>query len=95
MMPLIVHCVVLLMKNMISRIAAVGRHRLGIDGKGIRTLVVFSGCPLRCKYCINPYTWDATKGNLYTPQELLNRVSVDSVYFRATSGGITFGGGEP
>ena len=66
------------------------------DGDGIRSLVVFAGCPLRCKYCINPYTWNETKKSVqYTPQMLLEKVSVDSIYFQATNGGITFGGGEP
>lgn len=74
----------------------IGRHRIESDGKGIRTLVIFSGCPLRCKYCLNKYTWDGTgKLVLDTPEDLLKAVSVDSVYFRATGGGITFGGGEP
>lgn len=66
------------------------------DGDGIRSLVVFAGCPLRCKYCINPYTWNGSKTAVaYTPEMLLQKVSVDSVYFQATKGGITFGGGEP
>lgn len=28
------------------------------DGEGIRTNVFLSGCPLRCKWCANPETWD-------------------------------------
>lgn len=79
-----------------AEIFAVGRHRFDIDGTGIRTLVVFSGCPLRCKYCINPYTWDGTKKAVsYTPHTLLEKISVDNIYFQATNGGVTFGGGEP
>ena len=66
------------------------------DGRGIRTLVIFSSCPLRCKYCANPYTRDGSrKSILDTPADLLRAVSVDSIYFQATGGGITFGGGEP
>lgn len=29
------------------------RHRLLTDGKGVTTLVGFSGCSLICKYCID------------------------------------------
>lgn len=77
-------------------VASIARHRFEIDGKGVRTLVIFAGCPLRCKYCINPTTWDLSpKCTEYTPEKLLKEVSVDSVYFWATNGGITFGGGEP
>lgn len=79
-----------------TEIYAINRHRFEIDGKGIRTLVVFGDCLLRCKYCINAFTWDGTThGKLYTPEELYKVVSVDSVYFYATKGGLTFGGGEP
>ena len=31
----------------------VSRHRMGIDGKGVTTLVAGAGCPLRCRWCIN------------------------------------------
>ena len=30
-----------------------GRIRINLDGQGVRTLVAFSGCPLRCRYCLN------------------------------------------
>lgn len=77
------------------KIFGISRHRLTTDGEGVTTLVAFSGCPLRCKYCINKASWDDTKGRVYTPESLFEEVKIDQLYFLATKGGITFGGGEP
>ncbi len=77
-------------------IAAISRLRMQTDGQGITTLVCFHGCPLRCKWCINPFTWDpAAKITVMSPEQLLEKVRLDGLYFLATGGGITFGGGEP
>lgn len=77
-------------------IQAISRLRMGIDGKGITTLVTFYGCPLRCNYCLNPQTLGtAPASSSLTPSELYNRVKKDAIYFLATGGGVTFGGGEP
>lgn len=35
-------------------IIGINRYRIQSDGRGIRTLIGFHGCPLRCKYCLNP-----------------------------------------
>ena len=35
-------------------IIGISRHRLGVDGNGVTTLVAFHGCNLQCKYCLNP-----------------------------------------
>ena len=76
--------------------AAISRLRMATDGEGITTLVCAWGCPLRCRYCLNKFTWDeSTKVRRYTPQELYDKVRLDSLYFEATGGGVTFGGGEP
>ena len=78
------------------RIFAISRHRIATDGKGVTTLVTMHGCPLSCHYCLNPQCKDeATKFRDYTPQQLLSEVANDNLYFLATGGGITFGGGEP
>lgn len=77
-------------------IIGVARHRLAVDGRGVTTLVAFHGCTLRCRYCLNaqclrPDGFTRT----VTPAELLDEVMIDNLYFQATGGGITFGGGEP
>ena len=76
-------------------IFGISRHRLTTDGEGVTTLVAFSGCPLRCKYCLNKASWEPEKGRLYMPEQLFEEVKIDQLYFLATKGGITFGGGEP
>ncbi|MBO4923895.1 MAG: radical SAM protein [Bacteroidales bacterium] len=77
-------------------IAAVARHRIAIDGDGVNTLVVFMTCPLRCRYCLNPQTLDAgLPHRTLTPDELFEETRKDELYFLATGGGVTFGGGEP
>lgn len=78
-----------------ARIFAVSRHRLTTDGDGCTTLVTFNGCPLRCKYCLNKVSWKEDGGRVYTPETLFNEVKIDQLYFLATRGGVTFGGGEP
>lgn len=85
------------MKDQISApVSAISRHRIGIDGEGITTLVVFHSCPLRCRWCLNPQTWrEGSTFRMMTPQQLLVSVQMDDIYFQATGGGVTFGGGEP
>ena len=78
-----------------AKIFGIGRHRLTTDGEGVTTLVTFNGCPLRCKYCLNKTSWDMDKGRVYTPELLYEEVKIDQLYFLATHGGVTFGGGEP
>lgn len=82
--------------NMKAPVIALSRHRMKTDGDGVTTLVCFHGCPLRCKWCINPFSFDEnTKKDMLTPQELYEKTKIDSLYFLATGGGVTFGGGEP
>ena len=72
------------------------RHRIGVDGTGVTTLVAFHGCSLNCKYCLNPQALSPEGAwKRFTPEELFRVVSKDDLYFRATGGGVTFGGGEP
>ena len=65
-----------------------------VDGPGIRTVVFFSGCRLRCLYCHNPEMWVKGKENM-TSEELLQKILRNKPYFMRNSGGVTFSGGEP
>lgn len=86
------------MSNQEAVIWAIDRHRMATDGRGVTTIVGLYGCPLACKYCINPEARDERihrkLSHPFTPEALLEKVRVDDLYFRATNGGITFGGGE-
>lgn len=77
-------------------VIGISRHRISTDGDGVTTLVAFHGCPLRCRYCLNPQSLgDADAYSLYSPEDIYNIVRVDELYFLASGGGVTFGGGEP
>lgn len=74
----------------------ISRHRIGIDGNGVTTLAAFHGCPLRCRYCLNPHSLEnEERCQLLSPEELYQRLAIDNLYFIATGGGVCFGGGEP
>lgn len=82
--------------ELIGRLIGISRHRLAIDGEGVTTLVAFHGCPLHCKYCLNPHSLSKdTQCIERSVEELIDEVRIDQLYFLATGGGITFGGGEP
>ena len=49
-------------KGMIFNVQKFSVH----DGAGIRTLVFFKGCPLRCRWCSNP------ESQLFTPERAFN-----------------------
>ena len=70
------------------------RLRMETDGEGVTTLVAGGGCPLSCYYCINKKLLAKAPAEHVTVSELYKRVSIDDLYFRATGGGVTFGGGE-
>lgn len=79
-----------------SEIMGISRLRMGTDGNGISTLVAFYGCPLSCRYCLNPQcNEEKTRRTNITPEHLVEILSVDQIYFKSTGGGVVFGGGEP
>ncbi len=66
-----------------------------VDGPGIRFVVFMQGCPLRCLFCHNPDTWEASRPVQYewTPEQLLEEVLRYRNFIRR--GGVTCTGGEP
>ena len=64
-----------------------------VDGPGIRFVVFFQGCPLRCAYCHNPDTWDFKVNQKMSVEDILKKY--DGVKEFLKNGGLTATGGEP
>ena len=65
-----------------------------VDGPGIRYVIFLQGCPYKCPYCHNPDTKAFSGGELYSVDELVERVCRYKPYF-GSNGGVTVSGGEP
>ena len=65
-----------------------------VDGPGVRYVIFFAGCPMRCQFCHNPDTWKMESGTKYTAEELIRKALRYQSYWGA-DGGITVSGGEP
>ena len=63
-----------------------------VDGPGVRMVVFFQGCPMRCQYCHNPDTWETAGGMEMTVDEILNKYESSRNFYRG--GGITATGPE-
>lgn len=64
-----------------------------VDGPGLRYVVFFQGCPMRCQYCHNPDTWEVRTGTEVTVDEILTNYNKNRSFYRR--GGLTVTGGEP
>ncbi len=64
-----------------------------VDGPGVRLVVFFQGCPMRCQYCHNPDTWLPGHGKEMAADEIIERFARNRAFYR--TGGITATGGEP
>ena len=64
-----------------------------VDGPGVRYVVFFQGCPMRCKYCHNPDTWEVKAGTEITVEEIMKNYNKNRAFYE--KGGITVTGGEP
>ena len=65
-----------------------------VDGPGIRVVIFFKGCSLRCQYCHNPDTWGMENAKMYTVEELIKEIMKYESYI-SNGGGVTVSGGEP
>ena len=65
-----------------------------LDGPGVRFVIFLQGCPLRCKCCHNPDTWEFDGGTEYSSEELIKKAIRFKEYF-GEDGGVTVSGGEP
>ena len=77
------------MKGYIHSIETFG----AVDGPGVRFVVFFQGCPLRCQYCHNPDTWEISKGTPTDADSVLSKMLRNISFYKR--GGITATGGEP
>ena len=76
------------------------------DGPGIRTIVFFKGCFMRCAWCCNPESQrreietmiegekEKTVGRDVTVDDLMPEILADLPYYRRSGGGVTLSGGE-
>ena len=76
------------------------------DGPGIRTIVFFKGCFMRCAWCCNPESQayeiqtmqengkEKIVGKDVTVEEILPELLADEQYYWRSGGGITLSGGE-
>ena len=76
------------------------------DGPGIRSIVFFKGCYMRCAWCCNPesQSYDVQTmiengkekivGQDVAVEEILPELLADMPYYRRSGGGVTLSGGE-
>lgn len=69
-----------------------------VDGPGIRFVVFFQGCPMRCLYCHNPDTWEFHSdsngvGQMMSAEDIIRMYEGVKEFLK--DGGITCTGGEP
>ncbi len=80
------------MGNVIGKVHSFESFGL-VDGPGVRCVVFLKGCPMRCKYCHNPDTWNMAGGEEWTAEDLMKRILRFRPYWKG-EGGITVSGGE-
>ena len=77
------------MKGYINSVQSFG----AVDGPGVRYVIFMQGCPLRCSCCHNPDTWEFSKEQEVSAEEMLTKILRFREYF-GKDGGVTVSGGE-
>ncbi len=86
------------MQGMLFNIQRFSLH----DGPGIRTVVFFKGCGLKCQWCANPESQSLLPegegadrmGRLWTVGEAVREAVKDRAFY-GKEGGVTLSGGDP
>lgn len=85
-------------QGMVLRVERASIH----DGDGLRTVVFFKGCPLRCQWCSTPESQsfaqekaaDCVYGTRMSVAEVIREIRKDSLFYFLSTGGVTISGGE-
>lgn len=64
-----------------------------VDGPGIRFILFLQGCPLHCKFCHNPDSWDCAYGKQMDSDYVIQEILAYRNFIK--TGGVTISGGEP
>lgn len=63
-----------------------------VDGPGVRFVIFFQGCPMRCLYCHNPDSWSNKINQKMSADEIVSKYLGVKEFAK---GGVTVTGGEP
>lgn len=91
--------------DVVGRIFNIQRFSIH-DGPGIRTIIFFKGCFMRCAWCCNPESQnreieimteggkEKTVGRDVTVEDIMPEILSDLPFYRRSGGGVTLSGGE-
>jgi pyruvate formate lyase activating enzyme len=76
-------------RALISHIQRYSLH----DGPGIRTVVFFKGCPLRCRWCCNPETQSAKRELFFRTGKCIGQAACGYCAAACPAGAVAFSSG--
>jgi len=75
------------------RVAGINENDM-VNGEGVSVSLFLQGCPLRCKGCHNPETWDKNGGVAWEDNMLINHI-LDLIAANGIQRNLSILGGEP